>query len=149
VLADSDSPLASVPPEVVLAVVGAVFVAYAVAGLSSTRAFVRRAIRVPGRCVGLQPRTSSSSGDGGFSTNWHPVLEFRTLDGQVLVVESPFGSSPAPARPGQPVGVLYDPSAPHRARLDTATGRGTLLHVIFLVVGLLAGGVGVAIALLS
>jgi hypothetical protein len=148
VLADSGSPLQSVPPEIVLTLVGAVFVAYAVAGMSSTRAFVRRAVRVPGRCVELQARTSSSSSGGGFSTNWHPVLEFRTLDGQVLVVESPFGSSPAPARPGQPVGVLYDPAVPHRARLDSATGRGTLLHVIFLVVGLLVGGVGVAVAVL-
>jgi hypothetical protein len=61
--------------------------------------------------------------------------------------ETPIGSNPPSATPGQQVPVLYDPAKPTRIRIDSVMGSGTLLGAIFLVVGLVmfAAGAGVAV----
>jgi hypothetical protein len=78
---------------------------------------------------------------------YYSIIRFTTVYGQQIEAETSFGSNPPPARPGEQVPVLYDPARPTRIRIDSLTGRGTLLGVIFLVVGLalFVAGAGVAV----
>ncbi len=128
--------------DLLFSAVGVLFAGLGFHSYRSTRAFLARAHRVPGVVVDL---SWSRSRNGG---TYHPVLRFQTLDGRTVQATSDVGSRPAPARPGQAVTVLYDPENPQEARLDTMTGRGTLLGVIFMVIGALVaiGGVAFLIA---
>lgn len=126
----------------ILSGVGLVFGLIGGGVLRNAREFRRRAQRTRGLVVGLR---ASSSGDG---TVYYPTIRFTTLYGQQVEAETPYGSSPPPARPGQEVPVLYDPATPTRVRIDSAVGSGTLLGGIFLVLGivLFTAGAGVALA---
>jgi hypothetical protein len=130
----------------IFALVGTVFVVAGIRGIRSTNRFERSAIRVPGQCVDLKLRDHGTATQEYRST-WYPVLAFATIDGRRLTVESPWGGTPAPARPGQAVTVLYDPRQPARARVDNWKGRGTPFYVAAIVLGTLIGGLGWAILL--
>ncbi|WP_150245352.1 DUF3592 domain-containing protein [Streptomyces albofaciens] len=69
----------------------------------------RRGITVPGR---IRDYTWRSAGED--SGEWHPVYEFRTLEGQRMVVTQTAGHG----RKGErgPVDVTYDPLSPTRVR---------------------------------
>ncbi len=123
---------------------GVIFALLGAGLLVNARDFRRRALRAQGNVVGLR-RSSSSEGDVFYS-----IVRFTTAYGQAVEAETRFASNPPPARPGQTVTVMYDPSDPHRMRIDTPLGRGSLLGGIFLGVGLvlLLVGVGVGVATL-
>lgn len=119
---------------VVFAVVGTAFVVAGVRTRRATARFERIAVRVPGQCVDLRLR-SRQRGLGERHSAYHPILAFATLDGRQMTVESPWGGIPTPARPGQPVTVLYDPQQPARARVDGLMGRGTFFSVVLILMG--------------
>jgi Protein of unknown function (DUF3592) len=74
--------------------------------------FLRKAVEVTGVVVDFR---AGSSGGGG--TMHHPVVEFRTEDGEVVEFASPYGQNPPAYRVGQRVPVLYDPDRPETAAL--------------------------------
>ncbi|MBO0805449.1 MAG: DUF3592 domain-containing protein [Nocardiopsaceae bacterium] len=53
-----------------------------------------------------------------------PVLAFRTLDGRDIQAESKVGRTRPTAQPGEQVPIIYDPSDPAKAEINTATARG-------------------------
>ena len=129
------------------ALIGTIFVVAGVKGIRRTRMFERRAIRVPGQCVDLKLRHGISIEPGESHSTYHPILAFATIDGRQMVVESPWGGVPAPARPGQFVTVLYEPDQPARARVDGLIGRGTPFYVMGIVLGGFIGGLGWLVSL--
>lgn len=118
---------------VTILVVGGIGLVFAlVGGKLSVGAlnFRKRATRTHGQVVGLRPRRSRQG------VTYHPIVRFVTASGVPMEAETPSGGNPPPARPGQQVPVLYDPDAPTRIRLDTATGDGFLFSLIFLGIGI-------------
>jgi hypothetical protein len=103
---------------------GLVFVLIGSLASARDRAYRRRAERVPGVVIDLRGHWTSGSGSqtGGY-TAYHPVLEFRLLDGRPARVESFRGTNPPKVRPGQSVTVLYDPDDPGRASVDDGSRR--------------------------
>jgi hypothetical protein len=83
----------------------------------TTRQFLAVAVAADGVVVDL-----SQSVDEDGST-YFPVVRFVAPDGQVVRFESGIGSNPPDYRVGDPVRVLYDPSNPRTARLDTWDNR--------------------------
>ncbi|GAA0394772.1 hypothetical protein GCM10009530_52840 [Microbispora corallina] len=125
----------------ILAGIGLIFTLIGGGLTINARDFRKRAQRTQGLVVRLR---ASHSDDG---TVYYPTIRFTTVYGQQVEAETPFGSSPPPARPGQQVPVLYDPAKPTRVRIDSVTGSGILVGGIFLAVGLVlfAAGAGVAV----
>ncbi|MEZ0070688.1 DUF3592 domain-containing protein [Planotetraspora sp. GP83] len=125
----------------ILGLIGVVFALIGGGLTISARDFRKRAQRVQGEVVRLRPSRSSEGG-----TVYYPTVRFTTVYGQRVEAECPFGSSPPPAMPGDQVPILYDPAKPTRVRIDSATGSGTLIGVIFLGVGLVLFTAGVVVA---
>lgn len=107
----------------------------------STRRFMARALRVPGVVVDLRV----SRGGGGGSRTYRPVFRFQTYEGQAIEAVSSTGSNPPSVRPGEQVGVLYDPANPRRARLDKFGERGGFLGWLFTGFGVLFTAIGVIV----
>lgn len=117
-------------------------------GLRSRRAiksFKARAQRTNGEVTELRRHYSrSSTSDGADGPVFHPVVRFALPDGREVEAESLSGSNPAPAKVGATVEVLYDPADPTRFRLEGFWVDGTVVHVIFVVLGLSFAGIGLA-----
>ena len=79
---------------------------------------------------------------------YHPVVEFRTPDGETVKFESEFGSMPASQKVGNTVSVRYNPANPSDAGVDsgltkwTTLGIAGLLAAIILCLGLAFLGTG-------
>jgi hypothetical protein len=108
----------------------AVIFGLSVRSIVTTRQFLAVAVAADGVVVDL-----SESVDEDGST-YFPVVRFVAPDGQVVRFKSGIGSNPPDYRVGDPVRVLYDPSNPRTARLDTWGNRwgGALA-------GMIVGGV--------
>lgn len=91
---------------VVVLVVGAVM-------FVRTAQFLAEAERATGTVIDLSRETDS---EGGVA--FHPVVRFRTTEGEAVEFVSSFGSSPPSAEPGDRVDVLYDPDDPYDAKLS-------------------------------
>lgn len=136
-------PSGSVVPTLLplaFAAFGLVFVAVGARTVVTARRFLRTAHRVPGLVTELQYRSGDSGG------LWYPVLRFTTEDGRQVDTTAMYGTSPAPARAGERVTVLYDPARPTRAALHGRVG-GTLLGGVFVVLGGVFAAVGLGILL--
>jgi len=83
--------------------------------------FAAKAAHVDGVIVGLTT-SHSSSGKGGGSTTYCPVVRFVTPREETIEFESHTCSSPAP-RVGASIRVLYDPDNPRHAKLDRLSDR--------------------------
>ena len=70
-----------------------------------------------GRVVDVVSRTKTSGGER--KTNFYPVVEFRTADGESVRFESSTGSNPSAYRVGDAVKVRYDPQTPQSAVIDS------------------------------
>jgi hypothetical protein len=116
-----------------LFIVGLTFAVGGGFGIHQYRRLNRTGERVPGTVVGLRWRRTSSGPDGGRVC--HPVLAFRTLDGQDIQAETGVGSSRVIAQPGEQVPVIYDPRNPAKAEINTRAGRAAWLPVIFTMAG--------------
>ena len=107
-----------------------------------TRTFVSAAIRTTAAVIDLESR-SSSGGHGGYIA----VLSFIDKIGQTQKTRTQNAQNPAPVTVGQKVGILYLPSDPESAKIESFNGLWLTT--------LLLGGAGVAffamglIALLS
>jgi hypothetical protein len=108
----------------------AVILGLSLRSIVTTRQFLAVAVAADGVVVEL-----SESVDEDGST-YYPVVRFVAPDGQVVRFKGGIGSNPPDYRVGDPVRVLYDPSNPRTARLDTWGNRwgGALA-------GMIVGGV--------
>lgn len=104
----------------------------------TAREFWAVARRAPGVVTDLRYRSAGRDASGG---TWFPVLRFVTADGRQIDTEAMYGRSPAPARRGDEVTVLYDPDDPTQATLGGRSG-GRLLGTVFIVMGLLFAAIG-------
>jgi len=105
-----------------------------------TRVFIGKAQEVKAT-VTQMVYSHSSEGGGGYS----PVYQFRTLDGQTIVIQDSLASNPPRFQVGQQIEVLYDPGNPQNARIN----RWMSLYFVPVLlggIGLIFGGVGIAIA---
>ncbi len=96
--------------------------------------FGRQAVSSTGSIVDLR---ISDSGDG---PNHYPIIEFKTNQGETIRFEG-LPTSPSPVK-GTVVPVLYDPSDPNNARVNTFVDRW-LFPSLFTPLGLvmlLSGG---------
>lgn len=138
---DALEPLVLVP--LLFTLVGLLFAGIGVRTVVGSRRFRRVAQPAPGVVTDLRYRP----GRGDSSGSYHPVLRFTTADGRQVDTESMYGRSPARARAGDRVTVLYDPADPTRAVLGDTVGGGclgtafVLFGLSFTVLGLAVGGV--------
>ena len=100
-------------------------------------AFVRRASYVQGKVVQLEERR----GEGG--SYFRAIFEFRDAAGAVYTVRDSVGSYPASYAVGDSVSVLFEPTDPKKAKLDSFNS----LWGMSFVMGIL-GGVSLFFALI-
>lgn len=136
--------LTSVGVTVSLALVlfGLLFVFLGRRGIRAARQFRSVAQRAPGVVTDLRYLTLHDGANGA----WYPVLRFATADGRHVDTTAMYGRSPAPARRGDAVTVLYDPADPTRAALEGSAGTGTFLGALFTGLGLTFALLGLTIA---
>jgi hypothetical protein len=80
-----------------------------------------------------------SGSDGGGS--YYPVIEFRTVRNEAVVFRGSVGSNPPSFRRGEQVRVLYDPTTPEIAKIDSFF-QLWFLPLVLGVMGLTFGGAG-------
>ena len=106
-----------------------------------TRIFIGKAQGVKGTVIQMvYSRSSSSSSSGGYA----PVYQFRTLDGQTIMIHDSLSSNPPRFQVGQEIEVLYDPGNPQKAHLNKWINL-YFVPVLLGGIGLIFGGVGIAI----
>ncbi|MGE0453181.1 MAG: DUF3592 domain-containing protein [Vicinamibacteria bacterium] len=93
----------------------------------SAAAFDAAAVRTTGVVVDFETRRSSGSKS---STTYAPIFEFSDREGTKRRVASATSSSGQEHRIGQRVEVLYLPSAPEEARLDTWADRWLAVTIL-------------------
>lgn len=119
---------------------GVAVIVLCVVQLGKYIAFRRRAQRVPGTVAGFHKRATGGSGPRSV---YQPILEFTTIEGRDMHARMRVGTNPRPARQGQQVTVIYDPSRPTEAEIE---GKGWIRVVILLAAA--AGGVIIVAAFL-
>ena len=62
----------------------------------------------------------------------YPVVEFSLPNGQIIRAQSHTGRSPAPAKVGQLVTVLYDPNRPEHLELLKNSGRDMMAPLYYM-----------------
>lgn len=126
----------------IFAGMGLVFIASGIHDRRRTDEFLTRARRVPGIVVRMQPRTSATD-----TVVYYPVLRFRTLDGAEVETTAETRGDPMSLSKlrGHQVPVLYDPSRPERARMDTGSGRGRANGVGLAFAGVVFAAIGAAL----
>lgn len=98
---------------IVFPLIGGLLLAIGVFLFVRTRMFISRAQEVKGTVVRMVWSGGGSEGGGGYS----PVYQFRTMDGQTIVVTDSLSSNPPMFKEGQMIDVLYDPANPQKARI--------------------------------
>jgi len=107
-----------------------------------TRIFIGKAQEAKGTVIQMvYSRTSSSSGSGG---GYAPVYQFRTLDGQNIVIQDCLSSNPPRFQVGQEIDVLYESGNPQKARINKWMNL-YFVPVLLGGIGLIFGVVGIAI----
>lgn len=108
--------------------------------VKNTKQFLAAAVKASGVVERLELDSSRDS-DGHYSSTYFPVVQFQTPDGRSISFRSSSGSNPPAFAEGEAVQVLYDPSVPQRAKIDTfmSVWFGNLL---LCVMGLLFSGIG-------
>jgi hypothetical protein len=127
------------------AIAGPIGVWSGLRAIQTGRRLRKQGVRVPGVVVRL--RFSRSANDSGGT--YHPVLRFRTVEGQDMETESDVATYPAPARKGAQVIVIYDPQTPTLARIDSMIGRGTAAGGLFVAVGLIVTSIAAWISVIE
>ena len=88
----------------------------------------------------------SHDSDGGYSSSWHPVIEYN-IRGLRYIKESAFGSSRPKYAIGQTVEVYYNPEDHHEYYIAGDTLPKTIA-IIFTVVGIIAISIAIVSAIL-
>ena len=123
---------------VVFGLVGLLLMAIGLFIWFRTRMFMSSAQEVKGTVIRMVYSYGGSDSGGGYS----PVYQFRTIDGQTIVVTDGISSNPPMFTEGQIIDVLYDPKNPQKARIK----RWMSLYFVSVLlggIGLIFGGVGV------
>ena len=127
---------------IVFSIVGGLLALIGVFLLIRTRIFIGKAQEVKGTVMQMvYSRSSSSSGSGG---GYAPVYQFKTLDGQSIVIQDSLSSNPPRFQVGQEIDVLYEPGNPQKARINKWMNL-YFVPVLLGGMGLIFGGVGIAI----
>ena len=128
---------------IVFSLVGGLLALIGVFLFIRTRIFIGNAQAVKGTVIQMvYSRTSSSSGSGG---GYAPVYQFKTLDGQTIVIQDSLSSNPPQFQVGQRIDVLYESANPQKARINKWMNL-YFAPVLLGGMGLIFGGVGIAIA---
>ncbi|MEV4141055.1 DUF3592 domain-containing protein [Dactylosporangium sp. NPDC049742] len=123
---------------VVMLLIGVVHLVKGVRSSGSDRRFLARAVRVPGVVVDVSWDFVPTA--AGVQLGM-PVFQYHTREGRPMRATDPVGANPPRFRPGTPVAVLYDPKAPHVAKLEANLGTGKGLNMLSAI-----GGTAAAIA---
>lgn len=124
---------------IVFSLLGGLLVLIGVFIFIRTRIFISKAQEVKGTVIQMV-WSRGSEGGGGYS----PVYQFRTIDGQTIVVSDSLSSNPPMFQEGQTIDVLYDPENPQKARIKKWMSL-YFVSVLLGGMGLIFGGVGVAL----
>lgn len=93
----------------ILCGLGLIFLLIFIGILSSTKKKRQRCTsKALGTIKDLVKRSATTPRYG----NYHPVIEYQLPSGEIMTVESNFGSSPPKYSIGQEVYILYDPNKP-------------------------------------
>lgn len=118
-------------------VIGVAMLFGAFASYNSTSAFIDRATETSGIVTELVYSRSSDS------TSYYPVVAFQDASGREIVFQSRSGSNPPSFRRGERVSVLYEPSAPENAQINSffsLWGMSLIVGGLGLVFTLVGGG---------
>ena len=127
---------------IVFSLVGGLLALIGVFLFIRTRIFIGNAQEAKGTVIQMvYSRTSSSSGSGG---GYAPVYQFKTLDGQNIVIQDSLSSNPPRFQVGQEIDVLYESGNPQKARINKWMNL-YFVPVLLGGMGLIFGGVGIAI----
>ena len=127
---------------IVFSLVGGLLALIGVFLFIRTRIFIGNAQEAKGTVIQMvYSRTSSSSGSGG---GYAPVYQFRTLDGQTIMIHDSLSSNPPRFQVGQEIDVLYESGNPQKARINKWMNL-YFVPVLLGGMGLIFGGVGMAI----
>ena len=127
---------------IVFSLVGGLLALIGVFLFIRTRIFIGNAQEVKGTVIQMvYSRSSSSSGSGG---GYAPVYQFRTLEGQTIMIQDSLSSNPPGFQVGQEIDVLYESGNPQKARINKWMNL-YFVPVLLGGMGLIFGGVGIAI----
>ena len=126
---------------IVFSLVGGLLALIGVFLFIRTRVFIGKAQEVKGTVIQMVYSRSSSSNSGG---GYAPVYQFRTLDGQNIVVQDSLSSNPPRFQVGQEIDVLYESGNPQKARINKWMNL-YFMPVLLGGMGLIFGGVGMVI----
>jgi hypothetical protein len=87
-----------------------------------------------GVVLSLEMRSNTASQNGGVM--YCPVVEFKTIQGEMIQFQSEFGTMPAGHQVGQTVKVSYNPLDPQKAEIDSTINR-TINSLVFGFMGLI------------
>ena len=124
---------------IVFSLVGALLALIGVFLFIRTRIFIGKAQGAKGT-VTQMVYSHSSEGGGGYA----PVYQFKTLDGQTIVIQDSLSSNPPQFQVGQKIDVLYESANPQKARINKWMNL-YFAPVLLGGMGLIFGGVGLAI----
>jgi hypothetical protein len=125
--------------EIVFSLLGSLMVLIGVFLFIRTRSFIGKAQEVKG--IVIQMVYSQGSDDGG---GYAPVYQFKTLEGQDIVIHDGLSSNPPRFKVGQEIQVLYDPGNPHKARIKKWMNL-YFVSVLLGGMGLIFGCVGIGL----
>lgn len=115
-------------------------------GRAGHQEFVRSGVQTRARVLELRSREWLHHGHTVADQQvWHPYVEFALPDGTPIRAESMTGARPAPARVGDLVPVVYDPTSPERVMVVQGLARPGLAGGMTVVVGFGMVGVGLAV----
>jgi hypothetical protein len=124
---------------IVFSLLGGLLVLIGVFLFFRTKMFIGKAQEVKGTVIQLVFSQGSEDG-GGYS----PVYQFKTLEGQDIMVQDSLSSNPPGFKVGQEIQVLYDPENPRKARIKKWMNL-YFMPVLFGGLGLIFGGVGIGL----
>jgi hypothetical protein len=103
-------------------------------------AFQNAAVRVQAEIVAIRQRTDPGAKDGPKIS--HPVLRYKTADGQIIDAELNEDTNSKAWAVGQPVWLLYDPIEPMQFEVDTVWRRwGSKLILSVVALGFLGASI--------
>jgi hypothetical protein len=117
-----------------VSVLGCVFTAIGLTLYRRNQHLQRYGLRAEGTVTQLIRGVTRNSDGFGQNVNYTPEFRFQDEAGLTHTVRSRSGSNPSPFKVGQQVKVLYEPSKPSTAEIDSF-GQMFLVPVIFMILG--------------
>ena len=127
---------------IVMSLIGGLMALIGVFIFIRTRIFIGKAQKAKGMVIQMVYSAPTSSNSSG---KYAPVYQFRTLDGQNIVVQDSLFRNPPQFQVGQEIDVLYESGNPQKARIN----KWMNLYfgpVMIGGIGLLFGVTGIAVA---